>query len=172
MQSLSDPEALVEDDAVSFREQTAVVDDDRFETIRERAETKAGVAVVGITNDDGELLLVKTDWSDGWVLPGYSIEPGDDWVETAESAAERQTGLEIEIERVARVNRRFYKKEASDEQFSSGYAVVFMGTPTDDTQSLDSVTPTCEEIVDRDWFDKSPDNVDPGKESELWLFVN
>lgn len=172
MQSLSDPGVLEENSNVTFREQTAIVDADRFETIQERAAEKVGVVVVGITNSEGELLLVKTDWSEGWVFPGSSVARGADWVATAKEAVENQTGVEVDIDRVARVNRRYYRQEETTERFSSGYAVVFLGSIAEDEPTVEFEESQNDYITDRGWFDRSPDNVDPGNESELWLFVN
>ncbi len=49
-----------------------------------------------ITNDRGEILLVKSPWR-GWEYPGGLIEPGETFQEALRREVREEAGVEIEI---------------------------------------------------------------------------
>ena len=49
-----------------------------------------------ITNDKGEILLVKSPWR-GWEYPGGLIEPGETFQEALKREVREEAGVEIEI---------------------------------------------------------------------------
>ena len=49
-----------------------------------------------VTNDKGEILLVKSPWR-GWEYPGGLIEPGETFQEALHREVREESGVEIEI---------------------------------------------------------------------------
>ena len=49
-----------------------------------------------VTNDNGEILLVKSPWR-GWEYPGGLIEPGETFQEALKREVREEAGVEIEI---------------------------------------------------------------------------
>jgi len=49
-----------------------------------------------VTNDNGEILLVKSPWR-GWEYPGGLIEPGETFQEALHREVREEAGVEIEI---------------------------------------------------------------------------
>ncbi|WP_435363026.1 NUDIX domain-containing protein [Haloarchaeobius sp. DYHT-AS-18] len=76
---MSYPEDLLDRGSVDYVERIHVLPAGEFEAARDRAGTIEGGVVVGVTDDDGRLLLIQNDWSDGWILPGGGVESGEDW---------------------------------------------------------------------------------------------
>ncbi|MFT4891724.1 MAG: 8-oxo-dGTP diphosphatase [Halobacteriales archaeon] len=122
-----------------------------------------GVAVV-IRNDDGELLLVENDWSDGYVPPG-GVEPGEDPEAAAVREAREETGVRVELERPVRVERRRYVRGSGDadldgdeaDSFRGGYDVTDLAHPVGDESIADDPGVEDETIADVAWFDAVPE---------------
>ena len=53
-------------------------------------------AAAMVTNDKGEILLVKSPWR-GWEYPGGLIEPGETFQEALRREVREEAGVEIEI---------------------------------------------------------------------------
>ena len=49
-----------------------------------------------VTNDKGEILLVKSPWR-GWEYPGGLIEPGETFQEALHREVREESGVEVEI---------------------------------------------------------------------------
>ena len=126
MDGLTDPETLRDRDDVEFVEESAEAHQDHFELY----EPIAGMAIVGVTDGRGRLLLLEREDAPIPVLPYGRTEPGDDWVTTAREAVADSTDVEVAIEGVRRVRRHTYRSESGAE--TTGYDVVFAATPVDD----------------------------------------
>jgi hypothetical protein len=154
---LSDPATLRDDDAVAFRESTAVADAEHFEN---HAEWD-GMAIVGVTDDAGRLLLLRNE-DDHAILPHRAVEPGDDYAAVAREATEEAVDLAVEIEAVERVRHVRYRLGDDESRRTERYDVLFHAVPrTDATPSSDR---DCWRTV---WADEAPENPDWDHENVL-----
>lgn len=170
VESLPDPELLLDREDVEFREETKVVEPERFETFRERTETIDGVTVVGVTNDDGAVLLTGHE-DDGWRPTGGGVEPGEDWAAAGRRTAEAEAGVPIVLDRPEVLKRYTYRLEGGDDREVDEYFVFFRGSLADesatDLSDLDS-----QEDATVGWFDEVPENAYPGEEEAIRVFLD
>ncbi|WP_247730572.1 hypothetical protein [Halovivax limisalsi] len=95
---LADPSSLVSRADVTATTETVEHDDpDHCGTGHE------GSAVVGVTNDDGETLVLIEDDHGIALLPHGRVEASDDWADAAHEGVEGQTGIAVALESVAAV---------------------------------------------------------------------
>lgn len=114
------------------------------------------MAVV-IRNDDGQLLLVENDWSDGYLPPGGGVEPGENPEAAAVREAREETGVRVELKRPVRVERGRYEHADRDESFRGGYAVTYLAHPVGNETPADDPGLADETIEDVAWFDDLPE---------------
>jgi hypothetical protein len=192
IESVADVEALRDRDDVPFTTETDVLDRETFERLREDAAVGDGAAIVGITNDDGAVLLKNT--CTGWLPPGGNVGPGDGWSAVAHQQAESWTGLAVELDGVERVRRIDRRPEGSD----SAEADDSDASETDDSETDDSeadelpfhvvyfrALPANGETVENEpldsdesdddapeveWFDEVSEGVDPNHEDDVRVF--
>jgi ADP-ribose pyrophosphatase YjhB (NUDIX family) len=138
MDSVTDPESLRDHDGVEFSEQTVVVDDEEFETATEGAESQAGMVVVGVTNDDGEILLVDSEWVDGWVPPNGPVGTDEDWAAAADRWSEDQLGFPVAVGDPEFVVRTETQPESGDSSVV-GYTVGFTASLLPMMEASDAV---------------------------------
>ena len=150
-------ERLLDREDVTYVEETVELDAEEYAATRERDRSIDGGVAVVIRNDDGDLLLVENDWSDGYVPPGGGVEPGEDPEAAAVREAMEETGVAVELERPVRVDRREYTHEHRDESFRGGYDVTFLAYPVGDETVADDPGVGDETIVDVAWFDAVPE---------------
>ena len=75
IETLDDPESL-RDGTVPVEEVNRVVSAAQFEGLREHYDDIAGVVQVGITDEDGRVLLQGSPEDGDWAPPGSPVEPG------------------------------------------------------------------------------------------------
>lgn len=114
--------------------------------------TAAGAVV---WNPDGDAAFVETAWSDGWVLPGGSVEAGESFEEAACREVREETGLDCEILRAGRVEEQVFRAGESEVR---GWFVAFAAR-TEQTVFGDDLGEHDDEIEDAAWFAESPENV-------------
>jgi len=96
-----------------------------------------GRAVVGVTNDAGEVLLWVHDAGHA-VLPNVVVDAGDDWARAARGAVADAAGVALELDGVERVREVEHvlaaDRDASDAcELETTYHVVFAATATDES---------------------------------------
>lgn len=129
--TLFDPESLREREDVEFLEATNVHDD------RDHcASDVEGRAVVGVTNDDGDVLVIVNDERAFATLPNGKVESGDDWAEVGRERVEHLTSLPVEIDGVERVRRVEHFTEGENEPHTTSHQVVFSASPATDDPSI------------------------------------
>jgi hypothetical protein len=171
LESLPDPEILAERDDVAFTETTAVLDRETYETVREQSETDDGAALVGVTNDDGEVLLKNT--CTGWLAPGINVAPGDDWTAPARREAESWLAVAVELDAVEHVRRIDHRVEGDDtpDRIDDPFYLVFFraSLAPGETAPVDSDD---EDAPDVAWFDEVPEGVDEDLEDDVRVFFD
>lgn len=161
--TVTDPESLREREDVEFLEATAVHDDRGH-----CAVDSDGRAVVGVTNDEGETLLVVDYDRPFAMLPNGTVESGDDWAEVGRQRVEHLTDLPVEIDGIERVRRVEHRTESEDEPHATSYQVVFAASPA--TDDLD-ISHGCD--WRGEWCDELPVEVDSElSEADIRLFVD
>lgn len=117
-------------------------------------------AVVLIENEQGELLIVKSDYKDHWSLPGGIVDPGESPLEAAVREVEEEVGIKINPEnlQLAMVASRH-----SDE-FLTNQFVFFTQL---ENNVLSEIKLQESEIVSSEFISKSEVDSDDG--SLLWV---
>jgi len=149
------------DPAVATRHERIPVDGEAFERIGgnvDRGVDRWASAVV--TDDDGQVLLVRNRWSDGWLPPGGTVEPGERLRAAAEREVREETGVVADVREPVAVAEETF---VHDGRTVSGHRVAFAAeaatTALADDPGLDG-----EGIADVGWFAALPDRVD-----QRWL---
>lgn len=168
-ESLSDPESLRERDDVPFREETSVHDDEDHCSVGIE-----GRAVVGVTNDDGEVLLTVNEAIPVALLPHEPVESGDDWAAAARRAVEGVTDLTVRLDGVELVRDLDHFVEGNDEIHTTTHNVVFRASPVETGADDFGFPDDCDWSAD--WFDEFPedrtDDVGGPVEDDVRLFVD
>ena len=167
MESLFDPEDLRDSEDVTFHEETHVVDREEFEATYEDLESHVAV---GVTNDEGEVLLMN-DGSHGWTLTAVAVEPGEDWTAAGRRGVEQLTGVAVELDRPERVRRIDFRPEGDDERRTSMYNVVFRASPVEGRPVADDPDLADESVEDVGWFDEVPAEQEGDVADDIRLFV-
>ena len=95
-----------------------------------------GRAVVGVTDDDGDALVIVNEEQDFAMLPNGTVESGDDWAAVARERVEHLTGLPVEIDGVERARKVEHVVGGDDEPHTTSYQVVFAASPTTDDRTI------------------------------------
>ena len=98
---LTDPEDLFDRETISSEHIVREQDEPHFET----RQTVSGFAIVGVTNDDGEVLLTSSSDGDWWRLPHARVDHGEDYASVARAAVETELDVDVEVERVVHARR-------------------------------------------------------------------
>lgn len=153
-------ESLRDADGVAVRTEHVDVPADDLERIRATLARGVDHWVAAVVVDDaGRVVLVRNRWSDGWIAPGGSVEPGEDPASAAEREVREETGLETTVrEPIAVVEEVF---ECGD-RAAWGHRVVYAATA--EATALAAVPGLDGEGIDAvDWFAELPDVVEyPG----------
>ncbi|SER68527.1 NUDIX domain-containing protein [Natrinema salaciae] len=165
MDSFSHPESLRDRESIPFHEETRSVDRTAFESIAEDVDSHA---VVGITNDEGAVLL-QNDGSHGWTLLAFPAEPGADWTTVVRQEATELLGIEVVLDQVERVRRLDLHLSSDDRQSVTMYNVVFRGA-VDGTIDLEERRRTNDDPK-LGWFTGVSDEQDGAVADDIRRFV-
>jgi hypothetical protein len=165
---LFDPGTLRDREGVRFTEEEAIHED------RDHCNTDR--AVVGVTNDAGEVLLAVHKEESVAMLPHGEVGSGDDWAAVAREKIEITTDLLCEIDDVEAVREIDHFVEGEDEPHSTTYGVVFRASLAADAESAHVEDPSHDENEhwDAEWFATVPENLPGGGlvEADVRLFVD
>jgi len=171
---LSDPGDLRDREEVRFTHEEAVHDD------RDHCNVDIeGRAVVGVTNDAGEVLLAVHKEEGVAMLPHGAVESDDDWIAVARRKGEITTELDFEIDGVEVVREIDHFAEGEDEPHATTYGVAFHASLAGATESVSASAETPShpdnEHWDAEWFNTVPGNTPEGSglvEDDIRLFVD
>jgi ADP-ribose pyrophosphatase YjhB (NUDIX family) len=108
--SLTDPTAWAEREDVATRERTYTHEDP------DHCEADAvGRAVLGVTNDDGEVLLLVGDDDSHAILPNSVVGSGEDWAAVGRRTVEESAGVSVYLESVEEVRTVEHEVETDGE---------------------------------------------------------
>ncbi|WP_394739416.1 NUDIX hydrolase [Natronococcus roseus] len=72
-------------------------------------------AAARVTDAEGRIALVRNRWSDGWIVPGGAVEPGEALADAARREVCEETGLEATIDDPLLVVEQTYVSEAASD---------------------------------------------------------
>jgi len=115
-----------------------------------------------VENKQSQFLLVKTEWR-GWEMPGGKVEEGEDIISALKREVVEESGIDIEIKRLAAV----YSSMSEPSKVILDFLSEYNGG---DIQKATS------EILDARWFSKEEISqvvqTDPMKYRIQWLLEN
>ncbi|WP_256297479.1 hypothetical protein [Haloarchaeobius salinus] len=147
----SDPTRLADrDDIEEITDTFPHGDDDHCEA------DYAGRAIVGVTNDAGDLLLVVDDEAGRAVLPSPKVEYEGDWTATAREEIVEVAGFDVRITGVERVRHAEHVLQDDDEVFDETTHLVLAAEPVADEPELPDLEA---EDWSLEWHDSYPSDL-------------
>src|SRR6266446_2922189 len=99
---------------------------------------------VVVTNDKGEILLIKRSDNDNWALPGGAIDLGESLTQAAIRETKEETGIECEITGLVGIytDPKHVIHYTSNDEVRQEFSIVLTaratgGQPTSSDESLD-----------------------------------
>lgn len=139
-----DPESLRDRTDVPFHENTETVD----ETTLDRLEAMDDMAPIGVTDEDGETLVMQVTETCDWKIPAASVGPGDDFAEAARQWVETNAGVAVELNAVEGV-WHVEARSVDGDRTAERYFVVFGASPVGSRNAAG-------EAVGTGWFTDLP----------------
>lgn len=116
----------------------------------------AGLSIVGVTDDDGRLLLVIEPEAGHAVLPHTPVETGDKWATIARDHVAAASGLEVELEAIILVRRVEHRVEGETAARETTHHVLFAASPVGGT--FEGLCETND--WELRWCEKLPEGID------------
>lgn len=143
-----DPETASDRADVGYEERTYTHDD------QSHCEADAkGRVVVGITNDDGEVLVAVHTEGPHALLPNSTLDEGERWLATAREAAEDVAEASVTIGDPVRVRRVEHFTDRDDDPHNVTHHVVLDATLGPDASDEVAVEDRNDEEWVVDWYD-------------------
>lgn len=141
------------DDFLSW-DRTRTVSRERFRTLAERVKQSGAPfgAHTIVYRDGGDLLLVRHDWVDMWVVPGGEIDPTETFREAARRELSEEAGVAVSYDGLAIANRITI---SCDDHQTWGVLPVFAA----EAETYEpSITDPDDEISEARWFSELPED--------------
>lgn len=138
----------------------------RFRTLAERVETSGAPfgAHTLVYRDTGEILLVRHEGVDLWVLPGGGVGSDESFREAAERELREEAGIEAIYDGLAMLTRVEFH---CDSHHAWGVLPVFEAEAATDAPTPDVQDPD-DEISAARWFDTLPEDTRDRDDLEAW----
>ena len=119
-----------------------------------RATSLVPSANVVVTNEDGEILLIRRSDNGNWALPGGAMDIGESLPDAAVRETAEETGINVEITGLIGIytDPRHVILYTSNNEVRQEFSVVFVGRPVGGTLT------TSPETTDVRWM--RPDEID------------
>ncbi|WP_135820685.1 NUDIX domain-containing protein [Halostella litorea] len=167
---LSDPTELADSPTVDYREHTAVHDDGNY-----CEADVAGRTVVGLTDEDGAVLLHVNRERSAALLPNGKVQSDEDWLAAGRRAAEELTGLAVRIDGPRLVRRVEHVVDGADEPQATTHHLVVEASPEAGRPNRPQPTVPAEQADEWEagWFDSVPVEPNGGLHvDDVRLFVD
>ncbi|NKE36394.1 NUDIX domain-containing protein [Natronococcus sp. JC468] len=115
-------------------------------------------AAARVTDSEGRIALVKNSWSDGWIVPGGAVEPGEALVDAARREVREETGLEATVDDPLLVVEQTYVSETESDATVrlSAQFVVFDARANGSIPDTEQLGVESGEIEAARWFETLP----------------
>lgn len=136
----------------------------RYRTVAERTRENGlpyGVHTIAY-RPTGELLLVRHDDVDMWVLPGGEVDEGEDFREAARRELREEAGIDATFDGLGMLGRVDF---ACDGNRTWGVLPIYEARADSTDLTVDDPD---EEIVDAAWFDGLPEDTRDREELRRW----
>lgn len=166
VEPVTDPRSLRDREGVQFHEDTDVVDRETFETVRELDD----LAIVGVTNADGAVLLRRLTEDCKLKPPSIAVEPGEEFTATAHRAVEANTGLALAFEALEGAWRYEARLEDDEERAATRHFVVYSASPDGEAADGDPpAIPEDREAAEVAWYEEFPEAAAEPPGTELFF---
>lgn len=137
----------------------------RFETVARRIKRNgAPYGAHTLTyRESGELLLVRHEGVDLWVLPGGQADGDERFRDAAQRELREEAGIEAEYDGLGMLGRVFFR---SDGYSTWGVLPIFEGEARTDREP--SVEDPDDEISAARWFDELPEDTRDREQLDRW----
>ncbi|WP_232820483.1 NUDIX hydrolase [Halorussus litoreus] len=137
--------------------QTLRLPEPKLDSLREWAvEGTALTAAARVRDPDGRTALVKNRWSDGWILPGGAVEPGESPTEAARREVREETGLDATVGEPVVVLDQSYVAEGDGKQHFTARYVVYAARAEGEIPDASQLGTSEDEIEAARWFETLP----------------
>lgn len=120
-------------------------------------------AAARVEDPDGRIALVQNGWSDGWLLPGGAVEPGELPAEAAHREVREETGLDASIGDPLVVFEQSYVENDNGEEWFTAAYVVYAATADGEIPPASRLGVGDDEIAAARWFETPPGNLHDGE---------
>lgn len=136
----------------------------KLESIREWATEGSGrTAAARVRDSDGRTAFVVNSWSDGWLLPGGAVEPGERPADAARREVREETGLDATIEAPLVMFDQSYVSETDGEEWFTAQYVVYSAAAEGEIPDASQLGVTDGEITAARWFEAAPEKLHDGE---------
>lgn len=168
VETLTDAASLLEESPVPCHVDSQVVDSDTVDALAAMDD----VAVVGVTDEDGRVLLRKLDPDCAWKLPLSPVGNDDDAGDVADAAhraVEGVVGLPVALDGIEGVWRLEAREQGEGEtaRTASREFVVVSASAAPDAPALDDVA--ADDLAGVGWFETLPANAERAPGTDLFF---
>lgn len=164
-----DPDSSVACDAAEIAPgaprvpQTLRLPESKLGRFREWAVEGTGLtAAARVRDPDGRIALVRNRWSEGWILPGGGVEPGETIREAARREVREETGLTATVgDPLVVLDQTYVAERGGEKRFSARY-VVYATRADGEIPDASRLGTSADEIRAARWFETLPENLHDG----------